>query len=403
MGERENQIRTWLFNPFIYIAGFKSLLIGIAMMAISAWVGFLNNSHFDGVLDMHRAMAAQFHIFLLEVVIDWVSISLVLFVLGVILSKSKIRLVDVFGTQALARWPMIPAVILMVFIPDVKDMDLSDIQSMNGLIVPAMVMLLFIIWFIALMFNAYKISCNLEGAKLKASFIGGLILAEILSKILIAQIVFGMLILPDKDQLFELPPEQKGNNIEIAKGILSSLNDGKYGQASIAFDDNMKKAFPVRKMSTFWSGTKMQYGEFEKNMEPTTSNNKGNETIFILCHFEKGKLNMKTVFNDKHEVIGLFFIPDLTEPPNPGLSKNLLRKYHGVYLGTSFPLKITISDNGSRLIGQATGQPPFPLDLHKGADKFIFEPADLKLEFFPDENKMILRQADEIHELKREP
>jgi len=371
-------------------------------MAISAWVGFLNNSHFDGVLDMHRAMAAQFHIFLLEVVIDWVSISLVLFVLGVILSKSKIRWIDVFGTQALARWPMIPAVILMVFIPDVKDMDLSDIQSLNGLIVPATVMLLFIIWFVALMFNAYKISCNLTGSKLTISFIGGLILAEILSKILIGQIVFGMLILPQKDQLSVLPPEQKGNNVEIAKGILTSLNEEKYRQASIAFDDNMKNAFPVRKMSAFWSGTKMQYGEFEKNMEPTTSNQGEHEIIFILCHFEKGKLNMKTVFNDKHEVIGLFFPPYKPQTKTIEVTEAELKIYLGVYSSPSFPLKVTITNDGDKLIGQATGQPSFQLEYFE-EHKFKYDQAGLKLEFIPNENKMILRQAGQVFEFKREP
>ena len=57
---------------------------------------------------------------------------------------------------------MIPAAVLLVFIPDVKDMDLSNIQSLNHLVLPALIMFVFIIWFVALMFNAYKVCCNLK-------------------------------------------------------------------------------------------------------------------------------------------------------------------------------------------------------------------------------------------------
>jgi hypothetical protein len=60
----------WLFNPFIYIAGIRSLLLGLILITISAWLGFLNNAHFDGVLDMHRAMPSPFSIFLVELIID---------------------------------------------------------------------------------------------------------------------------------------------------------------------------------------------------------------------------------------------------------------------------------------------------------------------------------------------
>jgi CubicO group peptidase (beta-lactamase class C family) len=75
--------------------------------------------------------------------------------------------------------------------------------------------------------------------------------------------------------------------------------------------------------------------------------------------------------------------------------------YLGVYSSPSFPLKITISKNGNILTGQATGQPSFPLEAYE-ANKFKFDPAKLKLEFLPVENKMILRQGGSEFELKKE-
>jgi hypothetical protein len=401
MGERENQIRTWLFNPFIYIAGFKSLLIGIALMAISAWVGFLNNSHFDGVLDMHRAMAAQFHIFLLEVVIDWVSISLVLFVFGVILSKSKIRWIDVFGTQALARWPMIPVAILVVFIPNVRNMNLSNPQDMILLLIPAMLLLPFMIWFVALMFNAYKVSCNLKGNSLIISFIGGLISAELISKILITQLVFGMMILPSNSQASTIPLQGKESSIEIANDILSSLKEQNYAQASIAFDDNMKAQVTLLKLQQVWSSMISQSGDFQKIVDTKVSETNGNDVVLIICQFERAKMNMTTSINNKKEVVGLYFKPYQAPTKTIEVKEEELQKYLGIYSGPSFPLKVTITNSGNKLIGQATSQPSFQLECFEG-HKFKFDQAGLKLEFVPNENKMILLQGVGRFELKKE-
>ena len=43
---------TWFFNPFIYIAGWQSLLIGVAAILVAGYIGSLSNTHFDGVLDL---------------------------------------------------------------------------------------------------------------------------------------------------------------------------------------------------------------------------------------------------------------------------------------------------------------------------------------------------------------
>ncbi len=53
------------------------------------------------------------------------------------------------------------------------------------------------------------------------------------------------------------------------------------------------------------------------------------------------------------------------------------------------------------LIGQATGQPSFPLEAYE-TDKFQFSQAGLKLEFLPVDNKMISRQGGGEFELTRE-
>lgn len=43
----------YLINPFNYIAGAKSLLIGIVVLAAATFAGTFTNLHFDGVIDIH--------------------------------------------------------------------------------------------------------------------------------------------------------------------------------------------------------------------------------------------------------------------------------------------------------------------------------------------------------------
>ncbi|MDP4680091.1 MAG: hypothetical protein NWS46_06950 [Cyclobacteriaceae bacterium] len=87
---------------------------------------------------------------------------------------------------------------------------------------------------------------------------------------------------------------------------------------------------------------------------------------------------------------------------NCELTDEDLKKYLGVYSSPSFPLKVTITNDGNNLIGQATGQPSFQLECFE-EHKFKFDQAGLKLEFVPNENKIILLQGGGRFELKREP
>jgi hypothetical protein len=96
-----------------------------------------------------------------------------------------------------------------------------------------------------------------------------------------------------------------------------------------------------------------------------------------------------------------YTFPDFTATPALSLKSEDLDTYLGVYSSTGFPLKVTISKKENVLIGQATGQPSFPLEAYE-ADKFQFTQAGLKLEFIPKDEKMILRQGGGEYELTKE-
>lgn len=102
-------------------------------------------------------------------------------------------------------------------------------------------------------------------------------------------------------------------------------------------------------------------------------------------------------------VLNIYFGMDYTLPEFKEaivLKSEDLDKYLGVYSSSSFPLKITISKDGNTLIGQATNQSAFPLECYED-NKFKFDKANLKIEFKPEENKMILKQGI-TYELRRE-
>jgi hypothetical protein len=193
----QNKTLTLLFNPFFYIAGLQALGLGLAAILLTALVGACGHTHFDGVLDTHAGAAAPLWFFFAEGVIDWLCLTAVLWVCGKIISQTAFRAVDLFGTQALARWPAL--FISLIALPKVFrqfpiqaaaqlkqgnfQFDTLDVILFVAL---AIAMIPFVCWMVALMYRSFSVSCNVKGGKAIGTFIAGLLIAEILSKLAMA-------------------------------------------------------------------------------------------------------------------------------------------------------------------------------------------------------------------------
>ena len=189
-------ISQWLFNPFSFVAGYRALFLGLGIMLISALFGFLGNTHFDGVLDVHKGLEAPLWLFLAEGIINWMSIAMPLFFFGLIVSTSSLRIIDVFGTQALSRWPYLITSIVMLpkaterfgiyllsrFTSTAASVTMSY-TDMLIFIFALLVTIIMTVWTVALMYKAYVVSCNIKGARAIVTFIVSLIGAEALSKL----------------------------------------------------------------------------------------------------------------------------------------------------------------------------------------------------------------------------
>ncbi|MEO6850651.1 MAG: hypothetical protein ABI166_08470 [Mucilaginibacter sp.] len=176
-------MKKWLYNPFTHIAGIQALILGTIILFVTVTGAYYSNMHFNGAIDAHFGPHEAFVIYLLEQVIAWSCPVVLFYLLAFILSSSNFRFIDIAGTIAIARTPMLLIVVLAF-------LSKGHIQTLNHgtvdsiIMVIGLLMLLPVIWMITLMYNAFTVSFNLKGTKAIVGFIGGLILAEVVSILL---------------------------------------------------------------------------------------------------------------------------------------------------------------------------------------------------------------------------
>lgn len=174
----------YIYNPFNRIAGFQSLLIGLAGFLITTYLAYLTGTHFIGFRKIVFARDSAYWVFLAENLSSWLFASIFFFILGFVLSRSKIRIIDVFGTVLFARIPLIaaPLIRLMPFFYS------FGFQSWQMYFIEG-VYYLSLIWTIVLLYNAYKVSCNLKHERLIISFMINLVLSEVSTELVIKYII----------------------------------------------------------------------------------------------------------------------------------------------------------------------------------------------------------------------
>lgn len=189
---KNENVTTWLFTPFRFIAGGKSLLIGFCIILLLSILGYCSNVNFDGVIDIHIGKETPYSTHLVHLLSSWLILTITLFVAALICSKSKFRLIDLAGTLALSQAPLIIAA-LWGFIPYVQiDMGNIGVSNHNDLMVflkdnigvillNSFVFIAVTIWSLVLKYNAYSVSINAKGIVAIASFSISIIISEFIS------------------------------------------------------------------------------------------------------------------------------------------------------------------------------------------------------------------------------
>lgn len=89
-----------LLNPFDYIAGGKSLLLGIAVIIATSFAGYLTNTHFPDIISVKTGLEVKLHFVFAQNGINWLSLSLslslLLYIASLIFSRSSVRAADIY-------------------------------------------------------------------------------------------------------------------------------------------------------------------------------------------------------------------------------------------------------------------------------------------------------------------
>jgi hypothetical protein len=183
-----------LINPFHYIAGLKSLILGVIIILLTSLVSYLSGTHFPDVISLKINAPYPVWYFIVQGLTNWISVSLVFYISSLLFSTSTVRIVDIFGTQALARAPYLVAsfigfsdsirafgnYLLHTLMQHGEPINISTMDIAFAVLL--MTLSLFLtIWLITLILNALRVSANLKGVRLALVFTVGLIISILIS------------------------------------------------------------------------------------------------------------------------------------------------------------------------------------------------------------------------------
>jgi hypothetical protein len=188
----EGRVWTWLFNPFHYVAGMQALVAGLVVIAATGLLAASLQIHQDGVLDLHFGKPVPTWFFVAQGFVDWAVLAAAALVAGVVASRSRFRAIDVLGTLALSRVPMLfataglPGLRLCPELMGRSSPEAACSPASGALfLLAAGVTFLALAWHVALIYRAIAVSCNVAREKGIVVFVVTLVVAEILSKIVL--------------------------------------------------------------------------------------------------------------------------------------------------------------------------------------------------------------------------
>ncbi|WP_462280304.1 hypothetical protein, partial [Salinivirga cyanobacteriivorans] len=183
-------------------AGGNAFVIGVLVVLTTSLVGLYSQVHFPDVISVKMAPPFPLKYYILQGLMNWVVLSTVFYLLSVIFSKSRVRFIDVLGTQALARFPYLLAALtgfsdamnrfgdyILYQVMDKGEPVVLGSETILTAIMLIVFIILMTIWLVVLMYNAFSVSANLKGPKSIFIFIGGLITAILISAFLNTQLI----------------------------------------------------------------------------------------------------------------------------------------------------------------------------------------------------------------------
>ncbi|MCD7930020.1 MAG: hypothetical protein LUH15_00835 [Tannerellaceae bacterium] len=179
-----------LWNPFEKIAGGTALGIGLAALCCSALINSIFGWHYHGLLNIAPGPESGYLIYLGEQLIIWLVPAVIFFIGGLILSSSRIRIIDVFGTVAFSFLPLVPMNLLQglpgfkalqEINPELSIRELMELPALYWGTLIAVGLMIFLVWTFIWMFKALQVSCNLKGWRIWVVYLIGVFIGDIIT------------------------------------------------------------------------------------------------------------------------------------------------------------------------------------------------------------------------------
>lgn len=163
-------------------------------MVVSTVICYLSGWHYHGLLHFGPAPNPAWWCYAIEHLVVWLVPALLFYLGGLILSRSRIRVIDVLGTVAFAQLPFI-FMNLFNMLPPIQNMTKVDMNvpptellAQPGFLAGvwlSLIGVIFLVWVLVWMFKALKVSCNLKGYPLGILYCVAVFGGDILCRYLI--------------------------------------------------------------------------------------------------------------------------------------------------------------------------------------------------------------------------
>ena len=196
----EMSVARWLFNPFVRIGGEQALAIGLGVIVVSGLVAAAGGAHFDRLLGFRVGYSVSWWVPVVEGLVNWSVISVLLVLVSLLVAPRTVRLVDIAGTQALARVPLLFGALACVPVRDgtvelgnaAAEGRMSLSMPPAAILVAGLFAIACVIWMVWLMWKAFAVSCNQRGARAVAIFVVAVIAGQLATQFLLIRMLGGL-------------------------------------------------------------------------------------------------------------------------------------------------------------------------------------------------------------------
>jgi len=105
------------------------------------------------------------------------------------------------------------------------------------------------------------------------------------------------------------PAESEPARIKLAQEFARDLAAHRFAEATKHYDATMRKVLPAAKLEAIWTKLEAANGKVTSFGEPRTGQAGPYQLVFVPTVFERGRLDVKVVFDQKDRIAGLFFVP----------------------------------------------------------------------------------------------